>query len=85
MYKLKDLRNGLFQIHSTRHHNAYEGTPVSVFRMAVKMGLPEGELVHAVNTIQRLGHDYAEFNRVGQFVNSGRSTGGDGPHGFGWQ
>lgn len=84
MYKLKNLNNGFYQIHSSRHSNAYEGTPVSVFRMAVNMGLPERELSVAVNTLHQLGHDYATFDYTGKFIKTGKNRGEGGPHGYGW-
>ena len=68
MYRLRDLKNGLFQIHSKRHNPAYEGTPRSVFATASKMGVPEQELATAVNQLQYTGHDYADFDDNGRFM-----------------
>lgn len=68
MFRLRDLKNGLFQIHSKRHNPAYEGTPKSIFMMAIRMGVDNHQLVHAVNLLHTGGYDYADFNERGQFV-----------------
>lgn len=68
MYRLRDLKNGLFQIHSQRHRQAFEGTPRSIFATAVKMGVDQRELVTAVNELQKSGHDYADFGIQGRFL-----------------
>lgn len=85
MYRLKNLNNGLFQIHSTKYRNAYEGTPAMVFKKAVEMGVKEMSLRLAVNYMHAMRHDYAEFTSDGILTKTDRNSGDSGPHGFGWQ
>lgn len=73
MFRLRDLKNGLYQIHSSSHTKAYEGTPMSVFAQAVKMGVQQRELIAAVNNLTKLGHDYADFNDYGRLVKTQRN------------
>lgn len=70
MYRLRDLKNGLYQIHSSRHRPAYEGTPKSVFALAVQIGVQQDDLVYAVNFLNKNGHDYADFDDSGRFLNT---------------
>lgn len=73
MYKLKKLHNGLFQIHSAKHPKAYEGTPKSIFQMAITMGVEEKELFVALGEMDRNYHDWAHFGVLGRFISSGRN------------
>lgn len=66
-YRLRDLKNGLFQIHST-HYGAYEGTPGVIFNQAKRMGIHEEDLKVAVNELHNNHHDYAEFGMFGRFL-----------------
>lgn len=65
MYRLRDLKNGLYQIHK-EDAGAYEGTPISIFTQAVKWGVVQKELIVAVNKLQNENHDYADFNHYGR-------------------
>lgn len=66
MFRLRDMKNGLYQIHKENEKHAYEGTPQSVFMQAVKWGVVQRELVAAVNELSNKGHDYADFNDYGR-------------------
>lgn len=67
MFRLRDLKNGLFQIHK-KNGQAFEGTPRSIFSVAIKMGIEEKELAYAVNQLQASNHDYADFGVNGRFL-----------------
>lgn len=69
MFRLRDLKNGLYQIHKT-NGPAYEGTPFSIFKEAVKLGVVQQELLIAVDFLKKNKHDYAEFNDYGRFIKS---------------
>lgn len=69
MFRLRDLKNGLYQIHKT-NGGAFEGTPLSIFTQAVKMGIVQKELLIAVDFLKRNKHDYADFNDYGRFIRS---------------
>lgn len=85
MYRLRNLKNGLFQIHSTKYRTAFEGTPETLFHKAQAMGIPESELSKAVNEMLARGDDYADFGIYGHFIWSKRNSNEGGPHGHGWQ
>lgn len=68
MYRLRVLQGGLFQIHSSKHKYGYEGTPRAIFMAAIQMGVPQREILIAVNELEFLGGDYADFNRNGKFL-----------------
>lgn len=68
MYRLRDLKNGLFQIHGPKA--AFEGTPRSIFTQAVKMGVSINALTLAVNVMSRENHDYADFSNQGTFLHT---------------
>lgn len=65
MFRIRDLKNGLYQVHK-KNGPAFEGTPMSVFTQAVKMGIVEKELIAAVLMLQKNEHDYADFNEQGR-------------------
>jgi hypothetical protein len=73
MYRLKKVQNGMFQIHSKKHSNAYEGTPKSIFKMCMEMGIEEHELFYALGEMDQKEHDYAEFGVWGRFILSGKT------------
>jgi hypothetical protein len=52
MYRLRDLKNGMYQIHK-KNGPAYEGTPTSIFKTAIKMGIQPGELTYSVEAMQK--------------------------------
>lgn len=64
MFRLRDLKNGLYQIHKTKGP-AFEGTPRSLFHQAMKMGIPERQLTRAVTDLQNYNDDYADFDDSG--------------------
>lgn len=66
MYRLRDLKNGLFQIHK-KSGEAWEGTPKILFNKAMNLGVPEGELTKAVHRLTATGDDYADFESDGRF------------------
>lgn len=67
MYRLRDMKNGFFQIHQEKGQ-AFEGTPISVFAAAVKMGVMQKDLAQAVELLQQKNHDYADFNDYGRLT-----------------
>ena len=73
MFRLRDLKNGLFQIHKS-NGPAYEGTPRSIFDAAIKMGVIEKELVHAVNQLDLRSDDYADFRSDGHLMFTRRNS-----------
>lgn len=76
MYRLRNLKIGLFQIHSSSHRNAYEGTPETLFKQVMRMGIPEKELIYAVNRLYETGDDYANFSRYGDFLGTCKDSKG---------
>jgi hypothetical protein len=68
MFRLRDLKNGLYQIHSEKHGKAYEGTPKLLFLTAVQLGIRQRDLVLAVRTLQKNNDDYAEFSDSGSLL-----------------
>lgn len=73
MFRLRDLKNGLFQIHKTQG-GAFEGTPKLIFRTATKMGVNPQSIFTAVCQLQQNKHDYAEFNSKGLFVGTKKDS-----------
>lgn len=67
MFRLRDLKNGLYQIHK-KGGPAYEGTPRTLFETAIKLGVQEQSLVLAVNHLQELNRDYADFSPNGALL-----------------
>lgn len=65
MFRLRDLKNGLYQIHKT-NGPAWEGIPQKVFEEAVKMGIQFPELQWAVRRLSMEHCDYADFNKDGK-------------------
>lgn len=65
MFRLRDLKNGLYQIHKEKGP-AYEGTPMSIFTQAVRMGIVQKELIAAVHMLTKNQDDYADFNDYGR-------------------
>lgn len=83
MFRLRLLRNGLYQIHSARHINSYEGTPTVIFKKAIQLGIQEKELAKAVNEILEFRMDYANFSAAGKLIATKRNNTPDGLGG--WQ
>ena len=67
MFRLRDLKNGLYQIHK-KNGPAYEGTPKLIFKRAVQLGVVEEELTAAVTQLTYYGHDYADFGVYGRLM-----------------
>lgn len=72
MFRLRDLKNGLYQIHSSMHRDGYEGVPRSIFPAATHMGVQTNALLVAVRELQATGKDYADFNQNGQLIELGK-------------
>ena len=66
-YRLKDLGNGLFQIHS-KNYGAFEGTPGTICKKVVSMGVKETELSRAVNRMSRDSSTMADFDANGNLL-----------------
>ncbi len=71
--RLRDLKNGLYQIHSTKH-GAFEGTLNPIFWEAVKWGVEAKELNYAVKHLNESGDDYADFGVFGSFMFSSKDS-----------
>lgn len=67
MYRLRDLKNGLWQIHVS-NGPAYEGTFSKIYRECVRLGLPHKEIEDAVVELRNNEDDYAEFGVFGTFM-----------------
>lgn len=67
MYRLRDLKNGRFQLH-VKNGPAYEGGLRSIAKQAAIVGLRLEEIELAVLELERTGHDYAEFGVFGRFM-----------------
>lgn len=65
MFRLRDLKNGLYQIHK-KDGPAFEGTPMSIFQEAVKLGVKQEDLVLAAHSLKEKNHDYADFTDSGR-------------------
>jgi hypothetical protein len=74
LYRLRDLKNGLYQIHSMNPSVAYEGTKTEIFDAAVKLGIKADELVIAAYELKKTGHDYAVFGSRGTFIVTRRNN-----------
>lgn len=69
MYRLRDLKNGQYQIHKNSGP-AFEGDLASIFKKAVVMGIQPDEFEEAVIELEAKQHDYAEFGIFGCFLYS---------------
>lgn len=65
--RLRDLKNGTYQIHSKKH-GAFEGPLNPIFWKAVNWGVSMKDLNYAVKELERSGHDYADFGILGGFL-----------------
>lgn len=70
---LRDLKNGLYQIHSAKH-GAFKGALNSTFWEAVKWGVEAKELNYAVKHLAESGDDYADFGVFGSFIFSSKNS-----------
>jgi hypothetical protein len=67
MYRLRDLKNGRYQIH-VNNGPAYEGSLTSIVRECTRLGLKFDQVEVAVLELNRLDDDYAEFGVFGHFM-----------------
>ncbi len=67
MYRLRDLKNGQYQIHK-KNGMAYEGTKDGIAHAAVKLGVDEKELGFAFEELEKRGHTVAEFGVYGKLI-----------------
>lgn len=67
MYRLRDQKNGLWQIHS-KVYGAFEGPANQIFPQAQKMGVHPYDLKLAINQLVTLNHDYADFGVQGRLI-----------------
>ena len=68
MYRIKDLKNGKFQIHS-KMYGAFEGSKESIIRKALDWKLDFEDLFYAFSCFLQ-GDDYADFGVFGRFITS---------------
>jgi len=66
-YRLKDLKNGVYQIHSEKK-GAFEGTLQQIFNKSVEMGCASESVEKALVELNRLNHKVAEFGISGHFM-----------------
>lgn len=67
MYRLRDLKNGKFQIH-VNNGPAYEGTLKQILRECKRFRMNLDEVEIAIMELHRLDDDYAEFGIFGSFM-----------------
>lgn len=67
MYRLRDLKNGKYQIH-VNNGPAFEGTMKVIVKKCVELKLHLDEVEEAIVDLSRLGHDYAEFGVFGHYM-----------------
>lgn len=65
-FRLKMMSKGIFQIHSKS--SSFEGTKKIIFEKAVELGCIRKELDLAVEEMNKMGHDCAEFGIGGSFM-----------------
>lgn len=64
---LKDLKNGLYQIHS-EYNGAFEGTISAIFKRIKKWGINENDFIYATRLLKETGDIYADFGIFGRFL-----------------
>lgn len=74
MFRLRDLKNGLYQIHSKKSGMGYEGTPVTIFKTALKLGVSKADLRKAVNHLFVNNEHYADFDASGLLLTTVKET-----------
>lgn len=67
MYRLRDLKNGSYQIH-VANGTAFEGSLKAIVKKCVELRLRLPEVQEAIIELHRLNHDYAEFGVFGTFM-----------------
>lgn len=71
MYRLRDLKNGMYQIH-VLDGQAFEGPVRPIFLKCVALGLKPAEVEEAILDMTRLNHDYAEFGVFKTYIFSAK-------------
>lgn len=74
MFRLRDLKNGMYQIHSKKSGIGYEGTPITIFKTALKLGVSSQDLTKAVNHLYVNGEHYADFDASGLLLATVKET-----------
>ena len=67
MYRLRDLKDGMYQIHSKKQ-GAMEGPLQPIFRQAIEWGVVPKDLIYAIRHLKSSGDDYADFGIFGSFI-----------------
>ncbi len=67
-FRLRDLKDGNYQIHSTR--GAFEGPKEMILRKTLELGIISTELEFAIGDMYRRDHNTAEFGVCGTFIYS---------------
>ena len=67
VFRLRDLKNGLYQIHK-KNGPAFEGTPKSIFEKAVQLGVNVDDLTYSVNVMKTQHAHYADFDPSGRCI-----------------
>jgi len=73
MYRLRDLKTGIYQIHS-KTGKAFEGTLTAIKTQAVGMGIKSQEFDIAIFELEYHDHDYADFGILGWFIMTGKDS-----------
>lgn len=80
MYRLKTLKNGMYQIHSKHPSKAFEGTLNLILVASETLGVKKDALSTALVQLDQHNHDYAEFSKSGYFILTGRNGFESGPN-----
>lgn len=73
-FRIRDLKNGLYQIHFYDGSVALEGGLEAMFRIILKKNIAWAELEEAVLEMNRNDDDYAEFGMLGTFLFSAKDS-----------
>lgn len=73
MYRLRDLKNGLFQIHVSEGP-AFEGSSKAIFKKCFELGIDYSEIDIAISEINKMNHDFADFGIFGKFIYTGKDS-----------
>lgn len=71
-FRLKKINDSIFQIHS-KTGPAYEGTKAMIWAVSERMGVRRPDLDEALDEMEKLGHDTAEFGIGGGFIYTSNS------------
>lgn len=67
MYRLRDLKNGQYQIH-VQNGPAFEGTWLAISTIGEDCGVDPSEMEVAKQALADSGHDFASFGINGTFM-----------------